>query len=118
MTESNKPEEKDETAEPIEDDPIIELKDEMAVGPADDEVPIDLTEIVEESFAEGKDGTAEAGSDATTADKVTAAPEKQLKGDEEIIDLLQAMEEPSEKGPDETISEEAIAPAKDQAPIA
>ena len=96
MTEPNESGKKNETAESTEDEPIIELKDEIAVEPGDDEEPIELTGGVEESVAENKDETAEAESDAATA------PEETLKGDEEIIDLLQAVEEP----------------AKDEAPIA
>jgi hypothetical protein len=116
MTESNEPEKKDETAEPTEDEPIIELKDEMAVEQGDDEEPIDLTEVVEESVAEDKDETAEVEADAATADEAPIAPEEALKGDEEIIDLLQAVEEAAPIDTDETISAEVSESTGDQAP--
>jgi hypothetical protein len=70
MTEPNEPDKKDEAAEPIEDEAVIDLIDETAVAQKDDEASI--------------------------------APEEALKGDEEIIDLLQAVEEPSAKDEDET----------------
>lgn len=108
MTESNEPEKKDETAEPTEDDPIIELKDEMAVDPADDDETVDLTEIVEESPAEDKDETVEAGTDTRVSNEAPLSPEPEeaLKGDEEIIDLLQAVEEPVAIDTKETVSED------------
>ena len=115
MTESNEPEKKVETAESTEDEPIIELKDEIAVDPGDDEELIDLTEVVEESVAEDKDETAEAEADAATADEAPIAPEEALKGDEEIIDLLQAVEEPAPIDADETVSAEVSESSGDQA---
>lgn len=94
MIESNEPEKKDEAAQPTEEEPIIELKDEATDAPTGDEEPIDLTESVEES------------------------PGEELKGDAEIIDLLQAVDESfsSAKDQDETVSEEATVPAEDLAP--
>jgi hypothetical protein len=88
MTEPNEPDKKNEAAEPTEDEPIIGLKDE----------------------------TVEAVTDAATADKAPIAPEQELKGDEEIIDLLQAVEEPFAIDLDETVSEEATEPTESQAP--
>jgi hypothetical protein len=78
MTESNEPDKKNEAAETAEDEPIIELKDETAVAPTDDE---------------------------------------ELKGDEEIIDLLQAVDEPLSLDQDEPVSAEAKEPTEDQTPI-
>jgi hypothetical protein len=89
MTEPNESDKKDEAAEPIEDEPIIDPKDE----------------------------TVEAGTDAMAVDEAAATSEEALKGDEEIIDLLQAVEEPSAKDPDKTVSEEAPEPIEDEAPI-
>jgi hypothetical protein len=115
MTESNETYKKDETAEPTEDDPIIELKDEMAVEPANNGETIDLTEIVLETPSKDKNETVEAGTDAATSDDTPMAPSEELKGDEEIIDLLQAVEEPIAEHPDESKGDEEIIDLADAA---
>ena len=90
MTEPNEPDKKVEAAEPTEDEPIIDLIDEAAVEPADDEEAIkgdeeiiDLTDAVETK--------------EPTEDEAPIALEEEVveetKGDEEIIDLMDAAEE-------------------------
>ena len=106
MTEPNESDKKNETTESTEDEPIIDLKDEIAVDPGDDEELIDLTDVVEQSVAEDKDETAGAGTDATTVDDAHKAPDEALKGDEEIIDLLQAVEEPDPIDTGKSVPEE------------
>ncbi|MEJ2656670.1 MAG: hypothetical protein P8012_05680 [Desulfobacterales bacterium] len=124
MTESNEPDKKGEAAEPAEEQPIIEPKDEATDAPTGDEEPIDLTESVEESPGEDPAETVEAESEVTGEDEALLKPdqetEEELKGDAEIIDLLQAVDESSSsaKDQDETVSEEPTVPAEDQAPRA
>lgn len=80
MTEANESDKKNETAESTEDETIIDLKDDAA----------------------------EAGTNLTTADEAPIAANEALKGDEEIIDLLQAAEVKEPEGDEAPIVLEEV----------
>ncbi len=105
MTEANEPDKKNNETETTKDEVILELEEEAAKGPKDDEEPIDLVDVAEESPVEKQDDGVKAGEQA---------PLEETKGDEEIIDLLEAAEEqkPVEDEPIIELIEEATEETK------
>jgi hypothetical protein len=113
MTEANEPDKKNNETEITKDEVILELEEEAAEGPKDDEEPIDLVDVAEESPVEKQDDGVEIGEQA---------PIEGTKGDEEIIDLLEveAAEEqkPAEDEPIIELIEEATEETKGDEEIA
>jgi hypothetical protein len=111
MTEANEPDKKNNGTETTKDEVILELEEEAAKAPIDDEEPIDLVDVAEESPVEKQDDGVKAGEQA---------PLEETKGDEEIIDLLEAAEEhkPVEDEPIIELIEEATEETKGDEEIA